>query len=93
MRMRVEPVLKGLNSIEIATETVTAGSVFRTRIAAILRCEPGSAAARQLATSPYAAEHHLTPDLREELVVLRDRRGRSGSGITPLRAALARLSL
>jgi hypothetical protein len=90
VRLRVEPPPAGLNGIEIAGEVLKAGSLHRTRTAVVLRLEPGTEAARRLATCPHAVEHHLTPDLEEEVIVLRNRRGRT-EGLGPLRAALALL--
>jgi hypothetical protein len=90
-RLRVEPPPAGLRSLELAGEIVRAGTTTRVRKAAVLRLEPGTELARRLAACPHAAEHHLTPDLREEVIVLRDRRGRHDSGLAPLRAALALL--
>jgi hypothetical protein len=92
VRLRVEPPPPGLMGIEVAGEVVLAGAVYKTRTAVILRAEPGTEAARRLAACDHAVEHHLTPDLEEEVIVLRDRRGRS-AGLSPLRAALARLSV
>ncbi|MCP4604005.1 MAG: hypothetical protein GY847_26370 [Proteobacteria bacterium] len=91
VRLRIVPPPAGLNGIEIAGEVLRAGSLHRTRIAVVLRLEPGTKAARRLAACPHAAEHHLTPDLQEEIIVLRNRRGRT-LGIAPLRAALALLT-
>lgn len=90
-RLRVEPPPAGLKSLEVAGEVVRAGTTTRVRKAAVLRMEPGTELARKLATCAHAAEHHLTPDLGEEVIVLRDRRGRADSGLAPLRAALALL--
>jgi len=90
-RLRVEPPPAGLRSLEVAGEVVRAGTTCRVRKAAVLRLEPGTELARKLASCSYAAEHHLTPDLREEVIVLRDRRGRTDSGLAPLRTALALL--
>jgi hypothetical protein len=90
VRLRVQPPPEGLNGIEVAGEVLLSGSVYKTRTAVILRTEPGTEAARQLAKCPHAVEHHLTPDLEEEIIVLRDRRGRT-TGLSPLRTALAQL--
>jgi hypothetical protein len=35
---------------------------------------PGTEAARKLAACSNAAEHHLSPDLKQEIIVLRNRR-------------------
>lgn len=91
VRLRVEPPPAGLHSLEVAGEIVRAGTTSRVRKAAVLRLEPGTELARRLAACAHAAEHHLTPDLKDEVIVLRDRRGRTGSGLAPLRAALALL--
>ncbi len=91
VRLRVEPPPAGLNGIEVAGEVLRSGTLYRTRTAVVLRIEPGTDIARKLATCSQAAEHHLTPDLQEEIIVLRNRRGRS-LGLAPLRAALALLS-
>jgi hypothetical protein len=77
----------------VAGEVVRSGTTTRTRRAAILRLEPGTDNARRLATCPHAAEHHLTPDLEEEVIVLRDRRRPKDQGLAPLRAALAMLEV
>ncbi len=90
VRLRVQPPPEGLNGIEVAGEVLLSGSAYKTRSAVILRTEPGTEAARQIAKCPQAVEHHLTPDLEEEIIVLRDRRGRT-TGLEPLRAALAQL--
>jgi hypothetical protein len=34
-------------------------------------------------------EHHLTPDLEQEVIVFRNRRGTKDAGVTPLRQALS----
>lgn len=91
VRLRVEPPPAGLKGLEVAGEVVRSGSSIRTRRAAILRLEPGTEVARRLATCPHAAEHHLTPDLEEEIIVLRNRRGRTDAGLVPLRIALGML--
>jgi hypothetical protein len=91
VRLRVEPAPAGLRGLEVAGEVVRSGTTTRTRRAAILRLEPGTDNARRLATCPHAAEHHLTPDLEEEVIVLRDRRRPKDQGLAPLRAALAML--
>ncbi len=49
-------------------------------------------AARRLASLPNVAEHHLTPDLKEEVIVLRNRRGNAVAGLAPLKAAMASLA-
>ena len=90
VRLRVQPPPEGLNGIEVAGELLQCGSGYKARTAVILRTEPGTEAARKLAKCPHAVEHHLTPDLQEEIIVLRDRRGRP-AGLTPLRTALSRL--
>jgi hypothetical protein len=90
VRLRVQPPPEGLNGIEVAGEVLLSGSVYKTRTAVILRIEPGTEAARKLAKCPQAVEHHLTPDLEEEIIVLRDRRGRT-TGLYPLQTALAQL--
>jgi len=92
VRLRVEPPPIGLRGLEVAGEVVRTGTTTRVRRAAILRLEPGTDNARRLATCPHAAEHHLTPDLQEEVIVLRDRRSPSDSGLAPLRAALGMLN-
>ncbi|MBW2276267.1 MAG: hypothetical protein JRF63_02175, partial [Deltaproteobacteria bacterium] len=92
VRLRVEPPPIGLRGLEVAGEVVRTGTTTRTRRAAILRLEPGTDNARRLATCPHAAEHHLTPDLKEEVLVLRDRRSPADSGLAPLRGALSMLN-
>jgi hypothetical protein len=91
VRLRLEPPPPGLKGLEVAGEVVRSGSSLRTRRAAILRLEPGTELARRLATCPHAAEHHLTPDLEDEIIVLRNRRGRADAGLAPLRIALGML--
>ena len=88
VRLRAGPVASGLNNIEIAGEVYRTGTLYRTRAVFVLRLEPASELARKLAKCPGASEHHLTPDLQEEIIVLRNRRGRV-SELAPLRAALA----
>lgn len=89
VRLRTSVAVEGLNNLEVAGETVRAGSTYRTKTVFVFRLEPGTPTARKLAKSPHAAEHHLTPDLEEEIIVLRNRRGRSTSGLSPLRTALS----
>jgi hypothetical protein len=89
VRLRAAVPVEGLNNIEVAGETLRAGSTYKTKTVFVLRLEPGTAVARKLAACPHAAEHHLTPDLQEEIIVLRNRRGRTASGLTPLRSALS----
>jgi hypothetical protein len=92
VRLRVtHPLPAGLRGIEVANELVAAGAAVRRRNAVVLHLEPGSELARRLAKCPHVAEHHLTPDLQEELLVLRNRRGKKSEGLAPLRAALARI--
>jgi hypothetical protein len=88
VRLRVDPVVSGLNNIEIAGEVYRTGTLYRTRTVFVFRLEPASLLTRKLAKCPGASEHHLTPDLQEEIIVLRNRRGRV-SKLAPLRAALA----
>ncbi len=88
VRLRVENPPCDLRGIEVAGEVVRSGSTYRTRKAFILRMEPGTVVARRLAACRFAVEHHLTPDLEEEIIVLRNRRGRTDAGLSPLRAAL-----
>jgi hypothetical protein len=57
VRLRVQPPPEGLNGIEVAGEVLLSGSTYRTRTAVILRTEPGTEAARQLAKCPQAVEH------------------------------------
>lgn len=92
VRLRVQPAPEGLLGLEVAGEVVRSGTTTRTRRAAILRLEPGTDNARRLAMCSHAAEHHLTPDLQEEVIVLRDRRSPNDSGLAPLRAALGLLN-
>lgn len=92
VRLRVDPPPVGLRGLEVAGEVVRTGTTTRVRRAAIMRLEPGTENARRLATCPHAAEHHLTPDLQEEVIVLRDRRNPSDSGLAPLRTALGMLN-
>jgi len=92
VRLRVEPAPDGLSRIEVAGEVVRSGSTVRCRKAVVLRMEPGTESARRLAACPYAAEHHLTPDFQEEIIVLRNRRGNTDKGLAPLRAVLGLLS-
>ncbi len=92
-RLRAEPAPRCLSGMELAGEMVRAGTTCRVRKAAIMRLVPGTEAARKLASCPHAAEHHLTPDLQEEVIVLRHRRGRSEGGLAPLRAALSRIGI
>ncbi|MBN2718724.1 MAG: hypothetical protein JXX14_22955 [Deltaproteobacteria bacterium] len=89
VRLRVIPSPDGLNVLEIATEVVRAQSSHRIRKVAILKMSPGTEIARRLAACPNAVEHHLTPDLQQEIVVLRNRRGKRDAGFAPLRNALS----
>jgi hypothetical protein len=89
VRLRTSPAMPGLNNVEVAGEVIRTGTLHRTRTVFVLRLEPGSKTARRVAACPSAAEHHLTPDLQEEIVVLRNRRGRNASGLSPLKVALS----
>lgn len=92
VRLRVgQPLPDGVRAIEIANELVRRGAALHRRSAVVLRLEPGSELSRRLSSCPNAAEHHLTPDLAEEILVLRNRRGKAVEGLAPLRAALARI--
>jgi hypothetical protein len=92
VRLRVaHPLPEGLRGIEVANELVSAAGSIRRRNAVVLHLEPGTALARRLAQCPHVAEHHLTPDLQEEVLVLRNRRGKKSEGLAPLRAALAKI--
>ena len=94
VRLRVSPPLPaGLRGIEVANELVPVGPQLRRRNAVVLRLEPSTEMARRLAQCPHVAEHHLTPDLKEEILVLRNRRGKTSEGLAPLRAALARIAV
>lgn len=90
VRLRVGSPPAGLYGIEVAGEVILSGGTHKTRTAVVLRAEPGTETARRLATCCHAVEHHLTPDLQEEIIVLRNRRGRK-LGLAPLRSALALL--
>jgi hypothetical protein len=93
VRLRVgQPLPTGVHEIEVANELVRHGQSLRRRCAVVLRLEPGSEISRRLAACPNAAEHHLTPDLKDEVLVLRNRRGQASEGLAPLRAALARIA-
>jgi hypothetical protein len=89
IRLRIQPPPSNLTGLEVATDIIMTGNAYRVRTATILRMIPGTPQARLLAACPGAAEHHLTPDLREEIIVLRDRRGQRDGGLKHLRAALA----
>jgi hypothetical protein len=92
VRLRVSRELpEGLRGIEVANELVASGAQIRRRNAVVLHLEPGTELARRLAQCPHVAEHHLTPDLQEEVLVLRNRRGKKPEGLAPLRAALAKI--
>jgi len=92
VRLRVtHPLPAGMRGIEVANELVAAGTQLRRRNAVVLHLEPGTELARRLAQCPHVAEHHLTPDLQEEVLVLRNRRGKKSEGLAPLRAALAKI--
>lgn len=88
VRLRAGFPADGLRGIEAAAERVTVGSIHRVRTVFVLRTAPGAPITRKLAACSHAAEHHLTPDLQEEIIVLRNRRGKKASGLSPLRAAL-----
>ena len=92
VRLRAHLPIEGLRNIETAAEEFTAGTVHRIRTVFVLRMEPGAPVTRKLAACPHAAEHHLTPDLQEEIIVLRNRRGKTASGLSPLRVALHQIS-
>lgn len=88
IRLRVSPVPEDLVGLEIATEVVKAQTAHKVRKVAILKLAPGTEAARRLASCANAVEHHLTPDLQQEIIVLRNRRGKRDAGFAPLRNAL-----
>ncbi len=92
IRLRASVPIENVNNLEVAGETVRVGSTYKTKTVFVFRMAPGTPAARRLATCDHAAEHHLTPDLQEEIIVLRNRRGRVTSGLRPLRAALSMLA-
>lgn len=89
VRLRVQLMSGELNSLEIGTEIVKTQTHYRIRKVAVLKVAPGSETARKLAACPNAVEHHLTPDLEQEVIVLRNRRGTKDAGVTPLRQALS----
>jgi hypothetical protein len=91
VRLRATLPIEGLRNIEVAAEGFMAGSIHRVRTVFVLRMEPGAPVTRKFAACPHAAEHHLTPDLEEEIIVLRNRRGKTASGLSPLRTALHRI--
>ncbi len=90
LRVRIAPLPKDVHRLEIAGEPSRCGSLQRMHLTAVIGLEPGSKLARQLAQSPLVCEHHLTPDLSEEVVVLRNRRGHRPN-LAPLTSALAPL--
>lgn len=89
VRIKADSSIHGLRNIEVAAEIYRTGTIYRARTVFVLRLEPGVPIARKLAACKGAAEHHLTPDFQEEIIVLRNRRGRSLSQLTPLRTALS----
>jgi len=89
VRLRVAPPPSKLIGLEIAVEVIASGAAYRVRKVTVLRVEPGTEMARRLATCPNAVEHHLSPDLEEEIIVLRNRRGNRDAGLRPLKTALA----
>ena len=89
LRIKADSNIEGLKNIEVAGEVYRTGTLYRTRTVFVLRLEPGAPITRNLAACRGVAEHHLTPDLQEEIIVLRNRRGRALSQLTPLRTALA----
>jgi hypothetical protein len=93
VRLRVASELpEGVRGIEVANELVACGASLRRRNAVVLHLEPGTELSRRLGRCPNVAEHHLTPDLKEEILVLRNRRGKTDDGLAPLRAALSRIA-
>lgn len=88
VRLRLPGRADGMRGIEVAGESVFAGTIQRIRPAFVARFDAGAAKARTLAASAFASEHHLTSDCAEEVVVLRTRRGKDGS-LAALRTALA----
>ncbi len=85
IRVRAEIETEGVRSVDVAAEAIGAGTLYRIRTAFLLRAAPGSVGARRSAASQFAVEHHLSPDLKEEIIVLRNRRGKTASGLLPLR--------
>ncbi|MBN2529803.1 MAG: hypothetical protein JXR76_25660, partial [Deltaproteobacteria bacterium] len=88
VRLRVNPAPLNLNELEIAAEVVQSQTAYKICKVAILKVSPGTMAARTLAACPNTVEHHLTPDLQQEIIVLRNRRGKRDWGFTHLRQAL-----
>jgi hypothetical protein len=67
---------------------VRSSTVYQVKKVAVLKMKPGTQTARQLAACPNASEHHLTPNLTQEIIVFRHRRGVKESGLSSLKAAL-----
>ena len=88
VRLKMQPPPSSLSGLDVAAEVVLSGSTFRMRKAFVLRRTPGTALVDELVHCPGIVERHRTADCQEEIVVLRDRRGRWDAGLKVLRAAL-----
>jgi len=86
VRMRLDPPPPGIRSVELAKQVVRRGTAISMSQAIIIRLAPNTQAARDLAACALADEVYLTPDLEEEVIVLRTRRSRD-SWIMPLKTA------
>ncbi len=91
IRLRANALSPSIPAVEIAAEVVRCGTVHQVRKVAILRLLPGTEFSRRVAACPNAAEHHLTADLQQEIIVLRNRRGQKEMGLGSLKAAFALL--
>jgi len=86
VRMRLDPPPPGIRSVELAKQVVRRGTAISMSQAIIIRLAPNTQAARDLAACALADEVYLTPDLEEEVIILRTRRSRD-SWIMPLKTA------
>ncbi len=86
VRLRLDPTPADLHGVEVAAEMVRSGNRILASSAVILRVPPNTPIAHDLASSPLASETVLTPDLGEEIVVIRARRSRD-HWLVPIRSA------
>jgi len=76
VRLRLDPLPPDLRGIEMAAEVIRRNAKISMSGAVILRVTPNTELAESLATSPLASDALLTPDLEEEIIILRGRRSR-----------------
>jgi hypothetical protein len=89
VRMRIENVPSSLTGLEVGAEVVRTSAIYQVKKVTILKMKPGTLTAKQFAECDNASEHHLTPNLTQEIIVFRNRRGFRESGLASLKRALS----